>query len=169
MRAGLPPPPLPALDTPNFDKASPEEEAIRDTSAPDGASREEADGAPDVAAMKKARVASVTPAGRVRGVASAGGGGGNKKKRKPTTSAGYEAGESDERGKKAKVAADGARAERLRKRVRATGGDEARAGEGDGDQVDVGEEEEPRAKATRRRGHAAAFTTANQAGQIPGD
>ena len=84
--------------------------------------------------------------------------------------AGDETGETAESGKKAKVAAaDEARAERLRKRARAAGGDEARAGDGDGDHADVGEDEEPSAKAARRRGHAAEVSRANQAGQDPGD
>ena len=94
-------------------------------------------------------------------------GGGNKKRRKPTISAVEETGESVESGKKAKVAAGEARAERLRKR--AAGRDEARAGGGDGRQVDVGEEEDPNAKAARRRGHAAEATRANRAGHEPGD
>ena len=84
--------------------------------------------------------------------------------------AGDEAGDTVESGKKAKTAADDeARVARLRKRARAAGGDEARAGEGDGGHADKGEEEEPRAKAARRRGHAAEVSRANQAGQDPGD
>ena len=83
---------------------------------------------------------------------------------------GDEAGETAVSGKKAKMAADDeARAERLRKRASAAGGDEARAGEGDGGHADVGEEEEPSAKAARRRGHVAEVSRANQAGQDPGD
>ena len=93
-----------------------------------------------------------------------------KKRRKLPMTAGNEAGDTAESGKKAKTAAaDEARVERLRKRARTAGGDEARAVEGDGGHADKGEEEEPRAKAARRRGHAAEDTRANQAGHDPGD
>ena len=182
------PPPLSTIDTPNFVKASLEEEAVCDAPAAAyweeadeeavcdalaAAYWEEADGGLGEATRKKARTTSATPLGRVRGATPAGGGGGNKKRRKPPMTAGDETGETAESGKKAKVAAaDEARAERLRKRARAAGGDEARAGDGDGDRAavraDVGEDDEPGAKAARRRGHAAEVSRANQAGQDPG-
>ena len=88
------PPPMTAIDTPNFDKASLEEEAVCDALAAaygDEAEEEavcdalaaayweEADGGLGEATRKKARTASATLPGRVRGATPAGGGGGSRR------------------------------------------------------------------------------------------